>query len=113
VGGHLKNTIALGIGDQAVVSQHLGDLDNEASMQAFEEAIGMLERIYATSPLRVVCDLHPDYASTRYAESRGCPVLRVQHHHAHIASCMAEHGLTGEVCGMVWDGTGYGLDKTI
>jgi hydrogenase maturation protein HypF len=113
VGGHLKSSVALSIGEQAVVSQHLGDLDNEPSMEAFEEAIDMLQQIYSVDPSKVVCDLHPDYVSTRFAESSGKPVIKVQHHHAHVASCMLEHQLAGPVCGLAWDGTGYGLDGTI
>jgi hydrogenase maturation protein HypF len=117
VGGHLKNTVALTIGSQAVVSQHVGDLDNLASSQAHERAIHDLLDFFRVTPEAVACDLHPDYASTRYAEALasrwGVPLVRVQHHHAHVAACMAEHGLAGPVLGLSWDGTGYGTDGTV
>jgi hydrogenase maturation protein HypF len=122
VGGHLKNTVALAIGGRGdptpvVLSQHVGDLDNVASVDVFRRAIDDLLGFFHASPQRVACDLHPDYASTRHAEQLaerwGVPLVRVQHHHAHVAACMAEHGLEGPVLGFSWDGTGYGSDGTI
>jgi hydrogenase maturation protein HypF len=113
VGAHLKNAVALSVGDQAFVSQHIGDLETEETYRAFRQVIEDLARLFETPPQRVVCDLHPDYLSTRYAERCGLPVTRVQHHRAHVLSCMAENDLEGAVLGVAWDGTGYGDDGTI
>ncbi|MCC6124418.1 MAG: carbamoyltransferase HypF [Pirellulales bacterium] len=100
-----------------ILSAHIGDLDSAASVEVFRKAIDDLTQFYQVRPDIVVCDLHPDYASTRQAETLAArwnvPLLRVQHHHAHVAACMAEHGLTGPVLGFAWDGTGYGADGTI
>ena len=117
VGGHLKNTVALALGSQVVVSQHVGDLDHVASVQLHQRMVEDLLGFFRAKPDAVACDLHPDYASTRYAERLaaqwGVPLVRVQHHHAHVAACMAEHRLEGPVLGLSWDGTGYGLDGTV
>ena len=117
VGGHLKNTVALSLGAQVVLSAHIGDLDNLASAEVHERAIADLVDFFHVVPDVVACDLHPDYASTRSAErlaaSWGLPLVRVQHHHAHVAACMAEHRLEGPVLGLSWDGTGFGTDGTI
>ena len=121
VGGHLKNTVGLAISGKpsasVVLSQHIGDLESPLSLNAFRRAIDDLLDFFAVTPQAVACDLHPDYASTRYAEELSArfraPLIRVQHHHAHVAACMAEHGLTGPVLGFSWDGTGYGDDGTI
>jgi hydrogenase maturation protein HypF len=117
VGGQLKATFALGRDEQAFVSHHLGDLDHFAAYQAFERDIELYERLFGFRPACIVHDLHPDYGSTGYARRRaersGERLLAVQHHHAHIASCMAENGLTGSVIGVAFDGTGYGIDETI
>jgi hydrogenase maturation protein HypF len=117
VGGHLKNTVALALGSQVVVGSHVGDLDNLASVEVHRRAIDDLVEFFRAAPQAVACDLHPDYASTRQAESLaaawGVPLIRVQHHHAHIAACMAEHRLEGPVLGFSWDGTGYGPDGTV
>lgn len=117
VGGHLKNTITLLTGNQALISQHLGDLGTVEADAAFRRAVEDLQRLVGVKPGRVACDRHPDYRSTifarAWAESSGVPLVQVQHHHAHVASCMAEHGLDGEVLGVAWDGAGYGLDGTI
>ena len=90
----------------------MGDLDSGLSVEVFRRAVNDLVEFFRIAPQAVVCDLHPDYASTRYAERLAArwdaPLLRVQHHHAHVAACMAEHGLTGPVLGFSWDGTGYG-----
>ena len=100
-----------------VLSQHIGDLESLLSFDVFRRAIDDLLEFFAAKPQAVACDLHPDYASTRYAEELArrfkVPVVRVQHHHAHVAACMAEHGLEGPVLGLSWDGTGYGPDGTI
>ena len=117
VGGHLKNTIALAIDDRAVLSQHVGDLDNLASIDVHRQAIADLLEFFQCRPEAVACDLHPDYASTRTAERLasdwGVPLVPVQHHHAHVAACVAEHGLGDAVLGFSWDGTGYGADGTV
>ena len=97
VGGQLKATFALGRGRHAFLSHHLGDLDHYEAYRAYVEAIAHYEQLFAFEPELIVHDLHPDYASTRYAREarRGDPArLAVQHHHAHMASCMAENGLT-------------------
>jgi len=112
-GAHQKNTVALGLGSSVIMSQHIGTLDNEVSCQAFEGTISSLKSIYDAPTTKVACDSHPDYASNRYAHAFKKNVLEVQHHHAHVASCMAEHGLSQEVLGVCWDGTGYGPDGTI
>ncbi len=99
------------------MTPHIGDLDNILSVQVFQRAIKDLVDFFAVRPDVVACDLHPDYASTREAESLaagwGVPLVRVQHHHAHAAAAMAEHGLNGPVLALAWDGTGYGLDGTV
>jgi hydrogenase maturation protein HypF len=113
VGAHLKNTIAVTAGNQAFVSQHIGDLETVQAHEAFREVIRSFRALYRSLPERIACDLHPDYLSTEHAEEHGLPLIRVQHHHAHVASCMAEHGLEGPVLGVAWDGAGYGPDGTM
>lgn len=117
VGGHLKNTVALALGPQVVLSPHVGDLDNVLSVDVHRRAVGDLLDFFQASIDAVACDLHPDYASTRTAEmlshQHRVPLVRVQHHHAHVAACMAEHGIDGPVLGFAWDGTGYGTDGTV
>jgi hydrogenase maturation protein HypF len=113
VGGHLKNTVAIARGRQVYVSQHVGDLDTAEARAAFERAIEDLCRLYRFQPTVVACDLHPDYASTRWARDLGLPVVAVQHHQAHVASCAAENDLRGDYLGVGWDGTGFGLDGSI
>jgi hydrogenase maturation protein HypF len=114
VGGELKNTICLTKGKHAFLSQHIGDLENLESYRFFEEAIRHLERILEIQPGIVAYDLHPDYFSTRWALAQeGAKKVGVQHHHAHVASCMAENGLDGSVIGFSLDGTGYGTDGNI
>ena len=99
------------------MSAHVGDLDSVLSVDVFRRAIDDLVGFFQAAPDVVVCDLHPDYASTRHAQRLAAqwdvPLLRVQHHHAHVAACMAEHGLQGPVLGFSWDGTGYGPDGTV
>jgi hydrogenase maturation protein HypF len=113
VGGHLKNTVAIAVGQDVFVSQHIGDLETLEARGAFERAIDDLCRLYSFRPEAVVCDLHPDYASTQWAEKSGLPLIRVQHHQAHVASCAAENNVEGGYLGISWDGTGYGLDGAI
>lgn len=113
VGGHLKNTVAIASGQQVFLSQHVGDLDTLESRVAFERAIADLCRLYRFRPEMVACDLHPDYASTRWALASGLPVVEIQHHQAHVASCATENGLRGPYLGVSWDGTGYGTDNTV
>jgi len=113
VGGHLKNTVAIGMGNDVFVSQHIGDLETFEARHAFERAIDDLCRLYSFKPEAVVCDLHPDYASTQWAEKSGLPIIRVQHHQAHAAACAAENHIEGPYLGVSWDGTGYGLDGAI
>ena len=112
-GAHLKNTFCLAAGDEAWLGPHVGDLDNLEATRAFEEQVERLQRFLGIRPEVIAHDLHPDYASTRYALARPEPVkVGVQHHHAHVASAMGEHGLEGPVLGLAWDGTGYGTDGT-
>jgi hydrogenase maturation protein HypF len=113
VGGHLKNTVAIAVAQDVFVSQHIGDLDTLEARGAFERAIADLCRLYSFKPEAVACDLHPDYASTHWAERSGLPVIRMQHHQAHVAACAAENDVEGEYLGVSWDGTGYGLDGAI
>jgi hydrogenase maturation protein HypF len=117
VGGHLKNTVALLDADRVLLSQHLGDLSTLETEYAVRQAIDDLQWLLRVKPCAVACDLHPDYRSTRLAEELagrwGIPLIRVPHHHAHVAACMAEHGVTGEVFGIAWDGTGYGADGSL
>ncbi len=113
VGAHLKNAVAIGIGRQVYLSQHVGDLDTLEARGAFERAIQDLCRLYSFEPQVVACDMHPDYASTRWAHRSGLPVVSVQHHHAHAAACAAENDVRGPYLGVSWDGTGYGLDGSI
>ncbi len=112
-GAQLKNTFCLGVGDEAYLGPYIGDLDNLETYASFEESIARMERFLGVAPGIVAHDLHPDYLSTRYALARRDVVhIGVQHHHAHIASAMAEHGLGGPVLGVAYDGTGYGTDGT-
>lgn len=113
VGGHLKNTVALTVGNNIFISQHIGDLETREAFEAFREVIASFRSLYNTQPEQIVCDMHPDYLSTRYAKDQGTPLTAVQHHFAHVASCMAENELEGTVLGVAWDGTGYGPDGTI
>lgn len=118
VGAHLKNTVTLWTGSQAFVSQHIGDLETDAAYGAFERVIADFEKLYSAQPRIVVADAHPDYLSTQYARKRtarsgGPSRLDVQHHVAHVLSCMAENELEPPALGAAWDGTGYGLDGTV
>jgi len=113
VGGHLKNTIALTVGNNVYISQHIGDLENKEASEAFQKVIQSFRRLYEVEPVQVVSDLHPDYLSTRFARESGLPLISIQHHYAHVAACMAENELEGSVLGVSWDGTGYGPDGTV
>ena len=116
VGGHLKNVFALAQGRRVYQSQHLGDLENLTGLEFFKESLDHLMRTFEIEPETVVHDMHPGYLSTAWAKDwareRGLPLIAVQHHHAHVAGCMAEHGLH-EAIGLALDGTGYGTDGRI
>jgi hydrogenase maturation protein HypF len=117
VGGQLKATFGLITDNQAVLSHHLGDLDHFEAYRAFERDVMLYEQTFNMRPAWIAHDLHPDYASTRYALRRAADenlkAVAVQHHHAHMASCMAEHGLTEPVIGVSFDGTGFGTDGAV
>jgi hydrogenase maturation protein HypF len=145
VGAHLKNAVALSVGSQVFISQHIGDLETEQANNAFRRVTEDLQKLYETKPEIIAADLHPDYFSTKFALERGGPqpqhpvmrttvgklpcladaesgaaedsraphLVQVQHHIAHVLSCMAENELTPPVLGVAWDGTGYGIDGTI
>ena len=117
VGGHLKNVFALARGRFVYQSQHLGDLENLTGLDFFRESLAHLMHTFEIEPETVVHDLHPGYLSTSWAKEwaaeRGLRLIVVQHHHAHIAACMAEHGIQGPVIGLSLDGTGYGADGRI
>lgn len=109
-GGDLKAAFCLCRDQTAYLSQYFGDLEEAAVMEEYERGHRELEALLQVTPELAVCDLHPNYYSSRYAQKLGVPVLQVQHHHAHIASVIAEHSLTGPVLGIAFDGTGYGAD---
>ena len=113
VGGELKNSICFTRAKNAFLSQHVGDLENLESYGFFEETVRHMRRILELEPETLACDLHPNYFSTRWAEKQSLPLVKVQHHHAHIASCMAENHLDQRVIGFALDGTGYGPDGNI
>jgi len=113
VGAHLKNTVALTVGKNIFVSQHIGDLENREASGAFQRVITDFRRLYPIKPAHIAADLHPDYLSTRFAGESGLPLISVQHHYAHVAACMAENRIEGKVLGVSWDGTGYGPDGTV
>lgn len=113
VGGHLKNTVALRKGKNIFISQHIGDLSTEEANKTFKKVIDDFKLLYNVKPGVVVSDLHPEYISTKYASSLAEEVFTVQHHYAHIAACRLENQVDGDALGVSWDGTGYGLDKTV
>jgi hydrogenase maturation protein HypF len=121
LGGHLKNTVALSVGDRCFLSQHVGDLDSLETRNAFLRVINDFLRLYETRPVAIAHDLHDDYASSQIAEQLtqpgglldGLPRIQVQHHHAHLASCLADADVDEPVLGVVWDGSGLGTDRTI
>jgi hydrogenase maturation protein HypF len=113
-GAELKNTFCLGKGGHAVVSHHIGDLENAETLRSFTDGIEHLRRLLRIEPELVAYDLHPEYLSTKYAlDLAGVDLAGVQHHHAHIAACLADNGEEGPVVGVAFDGTGYGTDGTI
>jgi hydrogenase maturation protein HypF len=127
VGAHLKNTVALSVGNQVFISQHIGDLETEQAHRAFRRVIADFEKLYEVVPQIIAADLHPDYLSTKFAKEFGraelplgldaqqCvpTIIGVQHHVAHVLSCMAENEIAPPVLGVSWDGTGYGTDGTV
>jgi len=113
VGPELKNTICLTKENQAFVSQHIGDLKNLETYEFFLESIAHWQKILQVSPKAIVCDLHPDYLSTKYAREHGLPVYSLQHHFAHIHAVLAENKFSGPCLGLALDGTGYGEDGTL
>lgn len=113
VGGQMKNTIALAWDDRVVISPHIGDLESRRSQDVFEQLIRELPALYGVTPAAVVCDAHPDYASSRWANGSGLPVSRVLHHHAHASALIGECGDRATALIFTWDGTGYGEDGSI
>jgi len=126
VGGHMKNTVALAVDGNVFLSQHLGDLENAHAFAAFEQANDSLTTLYEAKPEVIVCDSHPGYPSARFAaqltEEQSVPLVKIQHHYAHVLACMAENqkfdfweksNFSRPVLGIAWDGTGYGTDGTI
>lgn len=116
-GPEMKNSVCLTRDHHAFVSQHIGDMENLDTLEHFENTIELYKKLFRIHPQVIACDLHPDYLSTRWAEEEAerynLPLVRVQHHHAHIASCMAENGVQEPVIGIAMDGTGYGTDGHI
>jgi len=117
LGAEQKNSFCIGKNYQAIMSQYIGDLKNIPAFDFYKEMIDKYCKLFRFTPDYLACDLHPDYYSTEFAsvlaEKLNIPVIRVQHHHAHIASCMAEHGLDEKVIGIIFDGTGFGTDGNI
>lgn len=113
VGGQLKNTVAIAQENQVILSQHLGDLEQLETAQQFQKTIADLSVFYNIKAQKVVADIHPDYVSSQYAQGLKLPIQAVQHHYAHILSCMAEHDLEPPVLGVAWDGTGLGTDNQL
>jgi hydrogenase maturation protein HypF len=113
VGGHLKNVFCLASGNNAYQSQHLGDLENLTALEFFGEALEHLKRTFEIEPEIIAHDLHPRYMSTQWAMQQSLPLIAVQHHHAHVVSCMAENFVSDPVIGIALDGTGYGTDGTV
>ncbi|MEA1897454.1 MAG: carbamoyltransferase HypF [Bacteroidota bacterium] len=113
VGAELVNSFCVGKGKQAFLSQHIGDLKNLETYEFFRESMSRFTNLFRVQPQLMVCDLHPDYLSSKFAAQAGLPVMEVQHHHAHIASCMAEYKLDEKVIGVAFDGVGLGDDGRI
>lgn len=112
-GAHLKNTVALSSKNNIFISQHIGDLETDEALTTFSEVIDDFAHLYDTHELQPVCDLHPEYLSTKYMKQNYPDVIQVQHHQAHIAACRAENQVSGKAIGISWDGTGYGTDGSI
>ncbi len=113
VGAHQKNTVAVTAGCNVFMSQHIGDLETKEAYTAFVDVVSSMGNLFDVQPEIAVADMHPDYLSTQFAKRYDSNVVQIQHHFAHVASCMAENELDGQVLGVSWDGTGYGLDGTI
>lgn len=114
LGAELKTTVSIAKGNEVFMSQHIGDLKNDLTFTSHLTCVNHLQKLLNIEPKVVACDLHPAFRSTRRAlEQSQLRVIQVQHHHAHMASCMAENGLSGKTIGVVFDGTGYGVDGTI
>jgi len=113
VGAHQKNTVALAVGKQVFISQHIGDLETEQAFGAFRSVIGSLEKLYESRPQTIACDMHPNYLSSEYAHARDEHPVEVQHHYAHVLACMAENEMDAPALGVAWDGSGYGTDDTV
>lgn len=113
-GGELKNTFCMNKGTEFYISHHIGDLENYETLRSFEEGIEHFKKLFGLRPEIIAYDLHPEYLSTKYAQAAtACKQIGIQHHHAHIAACMADNDLTGEVIGVAFDGTGYGEDGNL
>lgn len=112
-GAHLKNTLALSIGNNVFVSQHIGDMETPQAVKAYEEVWSSIESLYHVKPEKIIHDMHPDYISTKYAVESALPAFPVQHHVAHVYSCMLDNEIDPPLLGVSWDGTGYGSDGTI
>jgi hydrogenase maturation protein HypF len=113
-GAELKSTFCVAKGERAWVSHHIGDLENYETLRSFTNGISHFQRLFAVDPEVVAHDLHPEYLSTKYAlECEGVELIGVQHHHAHLAACLAEAGETSPTVGAIFDGTGYGTDGTV
>jgi hydrogenase maturation protein HypF len=113
VGGHLKNSVALSVGKEIFISQHIGDLETNEAFSAFRRTTTDLPRLYETQPALIACDMHPDYLSAKHAAEMRLPLHQVQHHYAHVLACAADNELEGTVLGVSWDGIGYGTDGTV
>ena len=112
-GAEIKNTVAVSSARHIFVSQHNGDMTTTLTFEASLQAMSTLKRLYDVQPQAIACDLHPNYISTKSAEATATPVIHVQHHYAHILSCMADNGIKPPVLGIAWDGAGYGIDGTL
>lgn len=113
LGAHLKSTITIGIENYGFVSQYIGDLDNPETVNLYSEIIDKMKNLFHVAPELILIDKHPEYYSTQYANKQNLPISSIQHHHAHMYACMAENGLTDNVIGVIFDGTGLGDDNTI
>ncbi|HEX8769312.1 MAG TPA: carbamoyltransferase HypF, partial [Acidimicrobiales bacterium] len=113
VGAELKNTVSVAKGDNVITSHHIGDLEHLAAYRSFLQAVDHLCQLTGVTPAVVAHDLHPEYLSTKFAEELEIPGVAIQHHHAHIASCLVEHGHIGPVLGIAFDGLGLGADGTL
>jgi hydrogenase maturation protein HypF len=113
VGAHLKNSVALSVGAEVFISQHIGDLTTAQAHSAFRKATADLPRLYDAATEVIACDLHPEYLSTKYAAEMSVPRHPVQHHWAHVLACMAENELDPPLLGVSWDGTGLGPDGSV